>query len=998
MKKITILAALLVSAIGIGQNLSQENAQPVPGQSFERTAAAVTVDNSPSAGLAPQTRSSYNGVSYHNPERSMMPVLAYTSGPYFSVAGSPDVSLLEDTTLGMGTYGAGVQISAGNRIAEDIILADDYDVTSMDFFAYQSFTPTAPPTIDAINVQIWDGDPSLGTSSVIYGDDVTNVLTSVVWSGAYRQLESSPNTDRAIHRITVETPGLSLAAGTYWVDWQIGGTAASGPWQPPVAILGQATTGNAMQSIGGVWAPLEDGGTFTAQGAPIEVNGDCTSCGGGGGGGPVVVYAIDNSSLQFGSFEIDTPEVYTPIAGSPSVGFEGAGAIDPNSDGSTAYAFDDLTLYSIDTATGVYTSLGTITPSSGGSWVGMEFDPTSGTLYGLAGNFGIDVGLYTIDVGAVTATLVGTSSVTTGAVTLAIDGAGVGYITDVVSDSLYSIDVATGAVTLVGALGVDLNFGQGMVYDINSDQVYTALFNNFSFAAEWWTVDTATGAATFVGTIDATNPNVVQVGWAGIPSVSTNDECSGAIAVACGETVTGTTVGDTDSGGSASADEFFSFTGTGSVEFVTASLCNNTDFDTIIRIYEDCTLVNEIANNDDFCGLFGPSQVSFVSDGTSTYYIMVEGFDAPDVGNFELTITCDDVAANDLCENAIAVGCDSVTAGSTLMASIDDDVAGDCDGVGVTSAGVWYTYTETIPGLISDITLSTCDDADFDTKISVYEGDCGALTCVAANDDGAGCGAFTSELTFQSDGVSTYYILVHGFGGAVGDFNLSVSCLPVAPFNDPIVNSIDVDEAGLPYTDPAVNMPGATTEAGGTPAVCDNAGVLGVWYNFVPEMGGTATATVVSPAGYTSVTFYTAPNEDAVETDLTLVDWFDNQCVPGITTSIPVTAGQAYYVYVANHEGVTDIVIDGDFYLGVGDAVVDGFTYFPNPANNELNLDAGTRSIDTATIYNILGQAVIDQTVGGNSTRLDVANLSVGTYIMKVVVEGEVGIYKIVKK
>ena len=50
----------------------------------------------------------------------------------------------------------------------------------MDFFAYQSFTPTAPPTIDAINVQIWDGDPSLGTSSVIYGDATTNVLTSVV--------------------------------------------------------------------------------------------------------------------------------------------------------------------------------------------------------------------------------------------------------------------------------------------------------------------------------------------------------------------------------------------------------------------------------------------------------------------------------------------------------------------------------------------------------------------------------------------------------------------------------------------------------------------------------------------------------------------------------------------------------------------------------------------------------------------------------------------------
>ncbi|WP_147278504.1 T9SS type A sorting domain-containing protein, partial [Marinirhabdus gelatinilytica] len=270
------------------------------------------------------------------------------------------------------------------------------------------------------------------------------------------------------------------------------------------------------------------------------------------------------------------------------------------------------------------------------------------------------------------------------------------------------------------------------------------------------------------------------------------------------------------------------------------------------------------------------------------------------------------------------------------------------------------------------------------------------LVCVAENDDSCG---LQSEVSFQGDGSSTYYILVNGFGsGSSGDFSLNLECAPVPPPNDMIVNSIDVDEIGFPYTDPAVAMPAATTEAGGTPANCDNAGVLGVWYNFVPTMGGTATASVTSPAGFTSVTFYTAPDENAVETDLTLVDWFDNQCVPGVDASIPVTAGQAYYVYVANHEGITDIVIDGDFFLGVGDAVVDGFTYYPNPANDEITLDAGTRSIETATIYNILGQTVVEQTVGAPSTQLNVANLTVGTYILKVLVDGETGIYKIVKQ
>ena len=50
-----------------------------------------------------------------------------------------------------------------------------------------------------------------------------------------------------------------------------------------------------------------------------------------------------------------------------------------------------------------------------------------------------------------------------------------------------------------------------------------------------------------------------------------NDGCGGAIAVACGDTVTGETINDTDSGGNAANDEFFSFTGTGTEQLVTIS-------------------------------------------------------------------------------------------------------------------------------------------------------------------------------------------------------------------------------------------------------------------------------------------------------------------------------------------------------------------------------------------------------------------------------------------
>ena len=64
-----------------------------------------------------------------------------------------------------------------------------------------------------------------------------------------------------------------------------------------------------------------------------------------------------------------------------------------------------------------------------------------------------------------------------------------------------------------------------------------------------------------------------------------------------------------------------------------------TDYDSFLRVFDDgCNLVNQIAGNDDFCGL--QSELSFASDGTTTYTIMVEGFGTSS-GNFSLAVTCE---------------------------------------------------------------------------------------------------------------------------------------------------------------------------------------------------------------------------------------------------------------------------------------------------------------------------------------------------------------------
>ena len=94
---------------------------------------------------------------------------------------------------------------------------------------------------------------------------------------------------------------------------------------------------------------------------------------------------------------------------------------------------------------------------------------------------------------------------------------------------------------------------------------------------------------------------------------------------------------------------------------------------------------------------------------------------------------------NDLCENAIPISCGEIVAGTTIDANEDSAVAPLCD-TSVTAPGVWYVYEDTT-GLASDITITMCNGTtDYDSKLSVYTGDCGAppFTCVVGNDDTCG--------------------------------------------------------------------------------------------------------------------------------------------------------------------------------------------------------------------------------------------------------------------
>ncbi|HSW56050.1 MAG TPA: T9SS type A sorting domain-containing protein [Ignavibacteriaceae bacterium] len=151
-------------------------------------------------------------------------------------------------------------------------------------------------------------------------------------------------------------------------------------------------------------------------------------------------------------------------------------------------------LYEFNTGTGAVTLLGSITGTSGDQPNGITFNPANGQYYIMSG-----LNFYSFNVGTRVATLIGSMGIAGSLfIDLAFNAAGVCYAYDLVSDAAYTINPATGVATLLGPLGYDANFGQGMSYDMETSTLYLSAFNNGTFTGQLRTMDPGTGATTLI--------------------------------------------------------------------------------------------------------------------------------------------------------------------------------------------------------------------------------------------------------------------------------------------------------------------------------------------------------------------------------------------------------------------------------------------------------------------------------------------------------------------
>ena len=321
------------------------------------------------------------------------------------------------------------------------------------------------------------------------------------------------------------------------------------------------------------------------------------------------------------------------------------------------------------------------------------------------------------------------------------------------------------------------------------------------------------------------------------------------------------------------------------------------------------------------------------------YYIRIDGY-AGDLCDYffeplsGVVLTPD----NDVCANRTTLNCGDSNIASNILAT-DTDAPSACTGGGSnpTGNGVWYSFIGN--GEIINISTDS-PNTNFDTRISVYTGTCGALVC-QGGDISSGSGT-TSDLTFPTLNGTEYFVYVSGNGASQGQFEISLNCCATSPG---LCSSLPIElltfTAERQFNDVAVNWTTAT------------------------EINNDFFSIERSPNGndWEVIGTIKGAGNSIHETDYVFID------------KNPLT-GTSYY-------RLKQTDFNGDYsYSAVESVHFSDYAVrvFPNPAKHYFQVRSD-RPIQKCVLLSVLNQTV---SVFSNSDILDVSDLPRGSYLLRV--------------
>lgn len=431
-----------------------------------------------------------------------------------------------------------------------------------------------------------------------------------------------------------------------------------------------------------------------------------------------------------------------------------------------------------------------------------------------------------------------------------------------------------------------------------------------------------------------------------------NDQCNAAKEIALNRegAVKSVTAGakpdinaiEKSSCGTGGAGAWYTVVGTGSV-FQATTCSGNTNHRTNVQVFSgECGKLKCIVSgggNRALCDNGKGSVVNFKTQEGTVYYILVTPRREGETGIFGLEVNeLPELEMNNDCWAAETIGPDTPTVSGSTKAATYDFTPGNTCVVPLDAPGVWY---EIDGGAGKGIELSTCQNNNFDTAISVFSGTCEQPRCVAGSsaddpDCTEGNGVKTS---FYAEPNTKYRVYVHGrseSANSMGDFNLNYREFDILEANEFCTGAREVPTDGT-------RVQGSTEDATHASIPAASCGVPitnpGLWYTFKGNGQPFEIRACSEDEGEFDVSlsiFEGGPGGCDTLTCLTGTTFPDTVC--GATSQqrllqgggiSPVSefrfmteGGQDYYIFVHGQDGAQGV---GDFALYIRDEMVAGF-------------------------------------------------------------------------
>jgi len=199
-------------------------------------------------------------------------------------------------------------------------------------------------------------------------------------------------------------------------------------------------------------------------------------------------------------------------------------------------------------------------------------------------------------------------------------------------------------------------------------------------------------------------------------------------------------------------------------------------YDTILAAYSGaCGALTAVPGgcNDDYQPPARTSLLQIPVTGGTVYFFQVSAYEGDGGATTFHLEYAPSPPPNDGCGSATIVpGFPWSDIVYTVAATMDPGEPASPCGNGSAMNSVWYRFTAPASGALSLDTFGSI----YDTILSVWSGDCGALSAETCNDDAPG--TTQSSLTMQVDKGSTHRIRISSYAGGGGTMQLNLQFLP----------------------------------------------------------------------------------------------------------------------------------------------------------------------------------------------------------------------------